>query len=223
LARDTYVIITGWTDALIPWPRCRSLEARGGGSGILVDELLAFAVRHESATAIKHWWLVSTTTVWWWRKSLGVKRADPEGSQRLIQAAAEMGAEENKCREYSDEERAECAQRAKELNLAQYLQTGYHGPLWTAEQVALLGTMPDDELAALLGKSIQAVYMKREKLGIQNPSKLHWTVEQIALLGNLPDWEVSEKIGRTTNAVTLKRIALRIPNQHDRRHRGRTR
>jgi hypothetical protein len=188
-----------------------------------VDELLAFAVRHESATAIKHWWLVSTTTVWWWRKSLGVARAGSEGSQRLIQAAAEKGADAMKDREFSPKERKARSRLNRKLNLAQYLQTGYHGPLWTAEQVALLGTMPDDDLAAQLGKSINAAHLKREKLGIPNPSKLHWTAEQIDLLGTLPDWEVAEKIGRTTNAVTLKRIALQIPNQHDRRHRGRTR
>src|SRR5262245_50244449 len=42
---------------LIPWPRCRALDQRGGcGSGLLVDEELARAVRSESTAAEMYWW-----------------------------------------------------------------------------------------------------------------------------------------------------------------------
>src|SRR5262245_46680800 len=92
LFRDCDVVVTGWSDALISWPRCRALESCGGGSGLLVDEELARAIRHESAAAIQHWWGVTTGVVWRWRKTLGVNRADPEGSRRLIRAAAAVGA-----------------------------------------------------------------------------------------------------------------------------------
>src|SRR5262245_7099178 len=87
LARDCDVIISSWTDARIPWPRCRALETHGGGSGILVDETLAWAIRHESAAAIEYWWGASEITLIWWRKVLGVGRMDSEGSRRLIEAA----------------------------------------------------------------------------------------------------------------------------------------
>jgi hypothetical protein len=56
LFRDCEVIITSWTDAPISWPRCRAIDSSGPGSGLLVDEELARAVRHESATAVMHWW-----------------------------------------------------------------------------------------------------------------------------------------------------------------------
>jgi len=91
-ARDCDVVITTWTAARISWPHCIALDSSGAGSGILVDEELARAIRNESAVAIRYWWGVSVSTVARWRKSLGVKRADPEGSRRLIQAAAEAGA-----------------------------------------------------------------------------------------------------------------------------------
>ena len=55
LLHDCDVVITGWSAGRIPWPRCRALGTRGGGSGLLLDEELAPAVRHESATAIMHW------------------------------------------------------------------------------------------------------------------------------------------------------------------------
>jgi hypothetical protein len=54
LFRDATVVITSWTDARIPWPRCRALDSPGGGSGLLVDEELARAVRHEAAAAVMH-------------------------------------------------------------------------------------------------------------------------------------------------------------------------
>ena len=41
---------------------------------------------------------------------------------------------------------------------------GYHGPLWTAEDIALLGTLPDREVAQRLGRSLQSVTQKRIKL-----------------------------------------------------------
>src|SRR5262245_55177485 len=114
LARDCDVIITGWTDARIPWPRCRSRSRPRGGHGILVDETLAWAIRHESGVAIKYWWRVSTTTLHWWRKVLGIGRMDSEGSRRLIEAAYRKGAKAMHRRGLTDEECDERARRSKE-------------------------------------------------------------------------------------------------------------
>ena len=44
LYRDGDVVITGWSDGRIPWPRCRWPETCGG-SGLLVDEELARGIR----------------------------------------------------------------------------------------------------------------------------------------------------------------------------------
>src|SRR4051794_23946572 len=71
LFRDADVLITSWTDARIPWPRCR-VPGQRGGSGLLVDEELARAVRCESATAMMHWFGVSSTAVYNWRQAPGV-------------------------------------------------------------------------------------------------------------------------------------------------------
>jgi hypothetical protein len=75
LLRDQDVVITSWTDAQISWPRCRALHHRGG-SGLLLDDELARAVRNESALAIGYWWGVTDGVVWRWRKILGVGRMD---------------------------------------------------------------------------------------------------------------------------------------------------
>ena len=83
LGRDCEVIVTSWTDALIPWPRCRRLDTRSAPS-LLVDEELARAVRLESAEAVMHWWGVSVTPIWKWRRALGVTRTNNPSSRQLM-------------------------------------------------------------------------------------------------------------------------------------------
>lgn len=71
LFRDTDVIITSWTDARIPWPRRRAID-QAGGSGLLVDEELARAVRNESVVALRFWFGASKTALQNWRRALGI-------------------------------------------------------------------------------------------------------------------------------------------------------
>jgi hypothetical protein len=40
---------------------------------------------------------------------------------------------------------------------------------WTPEEIALLGTLPDEELARQLGRSLNSVSLKRRRLKIANP------------------------------------------------------
>src|SRR5262249_45501703 len=152
----------------ISWPRCRADGTRGGGSGLLLDAELADAVRHESAEAIMYWWGVSAGVVWRWRQALGVTRTNNGGSQRLIQPAADHGAAARPERGLSDEECDERSRRARELGLGRYLQTGYHGPRWTRAQLRLLGKEPDEVVAGKVGRTPNAVRVKRAKLGIPN-------------------------------------------------------
>jgi hypothetical protein len=75
------------------------------------------------------------------------------------------------------------------------LQAANRERAWTAGQRALLGILPDDRVAALTGRSENAVRVKRTKLGIPNPSGPGWTAEELDLLGTMPDAEVAERIG----------------------------
>jgi hypothetical protein len=47
------------------------------------------------------------------------------------------------------------------MGLARHLVPGYRGPRWTDEQLALLGTMPDAEVARLTGRTVNAVRQRR--------------------------------------------------------------
>jgi hypothetical protein len=215
LFRDCTVVITGWTDARIPWPRCRTLDGPGGGSGLLVDDELARAVRHESAGAVKHWWGASGTAVHNWRKALGVTRTGNEGTARLVRASAVKGAAAIQARGWTDEEREQRQRLNAEKRLHRNLILGYHGPRWTAEDIALLGTAPNQEVARRTGRKPAAVRHKREGLGIPNPTGKRWTAEGIALLGTLPDREVARRLGRPLQSVTQKRCKLGIANPFD--------
>jgi hypothetical protein len=141
-----------------------------------------------------------------------VSRTNNPTTHRLMLANAQAAAEAMKAKEWTDDESDARSERSKRLNLARHLRTGYRGPRWTPEQLALLGTLLDDDVARQTGRTTNAVRIKREKLGIPNPKDLeHWTAEEVAQLGTAIDAAVARRIGRTPSAVAQKRIALRIP------------
>ncbi len=88
------------------------------------------------------------------------------------------------------------------------------GYLWTPEEVALLGTMPDAALARALGITKGMVTWKRMTTGIPafrtKRRTYPWTEELIALLGRMPDREVARISGFSVSAVQRKRAALGI-------------
>jgi len=162
--RDCEAVVTGWTDARMSWPRCRALHHRGG-SGLLVTEELRRAIVSESAAALKHWFGVSTKAVWNWRREFGVGQLGTPGSREVV---AELNWAKNPYPAGVRLTAAECRRRrrtAAELGLGQYLVGAnvkrWQGRGWTAEQLALLGTAPDADLAVQLGKTRSAVRSKR--------------------------------------------------------------
>jgi hypothetical protein len=156
---------TGWSDGRIPWRRCQAPGQRGG-SGLLVDAELVRAVRYESAQAIRFWWGASASAVRNWRRALGVERFN-EGSKRLHDAAAVETGRRTRGRKLPPEEVERRRRTAEDLDLGQYLWNGFD-PVkrWTADELALLGTLPDEQLAEQLGRTATAVRIKRTRLGI---------------------------------------------------------
>jgi hypothetical protein len=159
------VVITSWADARISWPRCRPLEGKGHPS-LLVDDELARAVRTEAAAAVCHWWGVSQGVVVRWRKALGVNRLNNPRTHELVKASARAAAAAVKEREWPQEERDAARERAQRLDMGRYLIPGYHGPHWTAEELQLLGKLPDAEVAARIGRTVDAVGIKRRRAGL---------------------------------------------------------
>jgi hypothetical protein len=164
LYRDAEVVITSWTDARIPWPQCRVLGARGG-SGLRITGELVRAIRTESAEAIKHWFGVGVAAVWHWRRAFDVSRWGTEGSRLLLQQNSEAGAAQVRGQKVPA-----CIVRRR---VATQRAAGNYGYCdrwkttgWTPERLALLGTLPDAEVAAKIGRREGAVRVKWLKLGI---------------------------------------------------------
>jgi hypothetical protein len=147
LYRDATVVITSWSDAPIPWPRCRALHCRGG-SGLLVDAELLRAIRTESAEALKYWFGVSTKAVWNWRRSFGIEQWGTEGSKQLL--------EQNTAK-------AHLATRGKSLDLTPVQRREWSKRMripkrkWTPEEDTLALTLPADEVAERTGRTVKAV------------------------------------------------------------------
>jgi hypothetical protein len=136
-----------------------------------VDEELARAIRHESVVAIRFWWGVGAEVLKKWRRALGVTRTNNEGSRRRIRAASELGAAKQRGKPLPPEQVERRRRMAHELCLWRFLRPGYHGPWWTAAEVALLGRLPDEEVAQRTGRSANAVRHKREELGRARPGR----------------------------------------------------
>jgi hypothetical protein len=146
LYRDTIVVVTSWTGAPTPWPRCRALDSPGGGSGLLVDDELARAVRHESAAAVMHWWGASASAVNDWRKALGVDFNGTVGTRRLRRAVASEGGDAVKCL-YAARRRVPAPPRQARL--------------WTAEEDEMARGLDAAEAARRTGRTLTAIYQRR--------------------------------------------------------------
>jgi hypothetical protein len=77
-----------------------------------------------------------------------------------------------------------------------------------------LGTAPDEVIAQRVGRTANAVRIKRERLGIPRPNyrdgHRRWTDEELALLGAADDDAIARQIDRPASAVLSKRHELRI-------------
>jgi hypothetical protein len=127
-----------------------------------------------------------------------------------VNAAARQGADILRCVPLRPEAVEKLRQQALTLNLASNLKFGYQGPRWTPEQIKLLGTAPDDDVAKQVGRTIGAVRVMRTRLGITDFGQHYWSAEQIASLGTDSDKEIAKLLGRSPQAVASKRRALKI-------------
>lgn len=177
------VRVGGYTTAPIPWP----YALRSGTRSPVVCGDLARAVRVESEQAVAYHWNISVTTVNKWRQALGVEMWNA-GSSRLLRRAVDLARtpearekiskaaagrrlspeHKQKLHAKSRLPKSEAFRRLLSEKTRQRMATeGVR--LWTPEEEALLGTMPNRELAAKLGRSRKAV---AARLFLKNAGRL---------------------------------------------------
>jgi hypothetical protein len=113
--------------------------------------------------AICYWFGVNDWCVWRWRKALGVERFN-EGSAKLhaVLNAHNAAKLRGKPLPLQQVERMRAAAKGRRAPL----HPG--GRPWTAKELRLLGTVPDAELAARIGRTEKAVRVMRRRRGIPN-------------------------------------------------------
>lgn len=152
------VVIEGWSAGRIPWPVATTY---GRVSLILTGEL-STAVQIESSQAIQHWWGVSASTVYRWRKTLGCAQYNA-GTRRLHRECMV----ENLPVVMAQRQGAGLAAHAQRSAMLRARGFYHHSQrVWTKDDEARLGTMPDAVLAEQLGRPVRAVSGQRYRLGI---------------------------------------------------------
>jgi hypothetical protein len=200
-ARDCDVIVTGYTDARIPWPVGRQ---RGRGkSGIIVFGALIDAIRKESGQAVGYWWGVSSFTTAKWRKAFAVPQSN-DGTHRLrvkynaepwaVQARKKAHA---KARDLERRQKIGDAKRGKSLppHVVDAMRKGRSGIRHTAAARAKMRA----ERQARLATGWRAVGQA-------------WGEAEDEMVRTLPAQEVMARTGRTLSSVYNRRVRLRVPD-----------
>jgi hypothetical protein len=133
LFRDVEVVICRSSDCRIPWPICYHARTRAAGQGLL----LGTAIQHESVASISYWWGVSRSPIHHWRAAFGIGGNGTEGSRRLRRAVALGGLNAREKPRWND------------------------ARLWEADELALVGKLPDAEVARMTGRTVNAVSVMR--------------------------------------------------------------
>jgi hypothetical protein len=192
------MVITGMTDAPIPWPVGR----RGRECpSLVVYKDLAKAVRLESNQAVAHGWGIHPQTVTKWRRLLGVERAT-EGTFRLqseytkepraVEAFAKAHSkarDPERCRKISEAHRG----KPKPQHVMDAMHEAWRGKRHTEE-------------------SRRKISEANRRNGRLVPGTIVWTPEDDERVRTLPVEEVVRRTGRSLIAVYARRSRLKVPD-----------
>ena len=92
----------------------------------------------------------------------------------------------------------------------------FHNPsyeTWTPDELALLGALPDEQVASQTGHTLDSVRSARTNRHILSVRRAapEWRPEEDALLGTILDQELAARLHRTIAAVRHRRVIQGIP------------
>lgn len=128
----------------------------------MTAELLQ-VIRAESAEALMHHFGVGSKAAWNWRRVFvpGAGKIRTAGDRAVPRRTSAAGGAAMQAKERTDEERDARSERSKRLGLrptGRWAKTG-----WTAKQYALLGIMPDADVAGFVGRTPGALRSRRTR------------------------------------------------------------
>lgn len=86
------------------------------------------------------------------------------------------------------------SKRRKEGIALRAMPKKYTSTTWTADKIALIGTLPDQDVADQIGVPLQQVSSRRQKMGMAPiKSQVNWPSDLLALLGEIPDTEIAAR------------------------------
>jgi hypothetical protein len=196
-----WVILTGLTQAPIPWPVCKKAGRSSGRTSLVVFRDLVRALRRENNQAVAHWWGVAVVTVSKWWKVLGVERGN-EGSLRLMREYA-LEPANYQARTKGVQAVATDSQRRAKISAA---MKGKPKPRHVIEAArrANLGKKASEATRRKMSEA------QRRRQAVPVPRR-PWEPWEDALLGVLTDAEVARRTRRGVDAVRSRRARILIP------------
>jgi hypothetical protein len=191
--------IVGMTDAPIPWPL--GVGSRGGSKSLVVYGDLVHAIRHESVTALCHWFGVYDLTVWKWRKVLGVPERN-FGTRKLWEAHAAAGG-------FWPGVKAATGKAADPVRRAK-LAAAHRGKRHLPQSIEKTRRANLGRKKSTTARRKMAQAWKRRRLGLRKPAGGIWKAWEDDLIRSVSISEVMRWTGRTKSAVQWRRRALAL-------------
>lgn len=174
-ARFGIVPVVSWSQAPLPWPQCR--VRRGGRASMILCGDLIRAVEEESATAVALAWGVCSMTVCEWRKILEVESINVGTSARLTVLTPYAITEEQNLKGRAINRNIPARVRAGKMEKGRAERGTVLKRQWTPAEIAQMGVLSDEAIAAQIGCHAQTVGFERRRRGIAS----------IQCAGTMPD------------------------------------
>lgn len=140
-------IVADWTEAPISWPRRKPDRHKGRRTLIICGDLYT-ALAIESAPAIAHYWGVSEAAIVRWRRALGMVGEYPEGAREEL-------------RDHLAERRD---LHPEMLTQGTGAKSNPRPDAWLPEEDEIVLAHAPQAAAAMLNRTLNAVYLRSERL-----------------------------------------------------------
>jgi transposase-like protein len=221
-----------FTNARIPWPKCKKQNKGGSGGYVLCGDLVR-ALTDETPAAVAYHWGVCHGTITNWRRALELRGLNA-GSHRMIEMGVELAQRPESKAKFSIAKRGRKISQKHKSSLLTAMKAGWKErfqarrmayrktgqfPMatksdpWIPEEEKLLRKYPTAVVARIIQRTPKSIQVRRIFLGIRSlptPVRHPWKQSEIKFLGTNADSVIAKSLGRSTVSVSKKRQSLGI-------------